>query len=182
MAALDGGGRERFPALAADAQVSFDCWMQEQEENFQPDDIAACLDDFNVALSDLETALAPAVAAVEPAPAPEPRTFVVYFDFDDASLTDAAKSKLADAQAYVDEFTAASVAVGGHTDRAGPNQYNDRLAQIRAELVAGALRDRGFDPSLIDVQQFGESEPAVATPDGASEAMNRRVEITVIPK
>ena len=54
MAALDCGGRDRFPALAADSQVSFDCWMQDQEENFQPDDIASCRDSFNSALADLD--------------------------------------------------------------------------------------------------------------------------------
>ncbi len=40
--ALSDGAAERKPAEAAHAQVMFDCWMQEQEENFQPEDIARC--------------------------------------------------------------------------------------------------------------------------------------------
>ena len=37
MAALSAGARDKAPIQAANAQVMFDCWMQEQEENFQPD-------------------------------------------------------------------------------------------------------------------------------------------------
>ncbi len=180
MATLDGGGRERFPKLAATAQTSFDCWMQEQEENRQANDIAACREELNLALANLEEALAPPVAAVVAEPPAETRTFVVYFDFDDASLTDDAISKLAEAKSYAAEITAASVTVGGHTDLAGAAEYNDRLAMIRAELVANALSERGLDPSLVE--GFGQSKPAVATPDGAPEALNRRVEITVAPE
>ncbi|MBV9521422.1 MAG: hypothetical protein JO010_01430, partial [Alphaproteobacteria bacterium] len=36
---LDGGARERAPALAARAQSRYDCWMEQQEENWQIDDI-----------------------------------------------------------------------------------------------------------------------------------------------
>ena len=42
MAALGGGGRLKAPDDAARAQAMFDCWLQEQEENFQPDDIEFC--------------------------------------------------------------------------------------------------------------------------------------------
>lgn len=42
MEVLDAGARQSMPAQAADAQVAYDCWVQELEENLQPDDIAAC--------------------------------------------------------------------------------------------------------------------------------------------
>ena len=60
--------------------------------------------------------------------------------------------------AYGDELTDASVTVVGHTDRSGSSEYNDRLAQIRADLVADALRDRGFDSGSIEVQQSRSEE------------------------
>ena len=40
-AAFPKGATDKMPKEAATAQVMFDCWMQEQEENFQPEDIAA---------------------------------------------------------------------------------------------------------------------------------------------
>src|SRR5215468_1537454 len=46
IAALDGGARDTNPAVAARAQVKFDCWVEQQEENHQPDHIAACKKDF----------------------------------------------------------------------------------------------------------------------------------------
>src|SRR3546814_7146483 len=51
MAVLAAGAAQSDPTQAAEAQVAFDCWMQEQEENFQPDDIAACRDRFEAAMA-----------------------------------------------------------------------------------------------------------------------------------
>ena len=89
VSALNSGGRQLLPAEAAQAQVAFDCWMQEQEENFQPDDIAACRANFETALAALKDGLAPAPAAAQaaaPAPAPQrpqplpkARAFTVLF-------------------------------------------------------------------------------------------------------
>jgi hypothetical protein len=63
--ALSAGAAERKPAEAAHAQVMFDCWMQEQEENIQPEDIARCRAALMAALDDLEVQ---PVAMTEPAP------------------------------------------------------------------------------------------------------------------
>ena len=34
MTALDGGAREKAPALAARAQVNYDCWVERMEDNW----------------------------------------------------------------------------------------------------------------------------------------------------
>ena len=68
MAALTAGARDKAPIQAANAQVNFDCWMQEQEENFQPDDIARCRSGFTQALLGAEAAVKPAPMAKAPAP------------------------------------------------------------------------------------------------------------------
>ena len=54
MTALSSGVAEEKPLEAADAQIAFDCWMQEQEENFQPGDIASCRDRFMASVAMLE--------------------------------------------------------------------------------------------------------------------------------
>ena len=41
---LDDGARDVDPDAAAVAQAKFDCWLEQQEENHQPDHIAACRD------------------------------------------------------------------------------------------------------------------------------------------
>ena len=66
--------------FAARAQVMFDCWMQEQEENFQTDHIAACRNRFFAALEEVQKAVEPPAPSVlpvqpvkkEPMPAPRP--------------------------------------------------------------------------------------------------------------
>ena len=90
--ALSTGAAEQHPAVAANAQVMFDCWMQEQEENFQPKDIARCRGATLAALDKLEVkpvAEAPApIPKATPATAPmAPETFIVYFAFDSTEMT-----------------------------------------------------------------------------------------------
>ena len=184
--ALATGAKEKNPAEAARAQVSFDCWMQEQEENRQPEHIARCRDDMMAALDILETkpvAMAP-VPKAEPAPPPPPmapETFLVFFAFDSVKL-------VADSEAVLDNVMKAAkmmgtnnLAITGHADRAGPEEYNLALSLRRASAVLDALAARGGDPAAISLAGRGEAEPAVPTADDVSEPANRRVEIIVLP-
>lgn len=189
--ALARGGAEKFPKLAARAQVSFDCWMQEQEENFQPDDIAACRGQYLSALSSMNVGLTPlasmAAAApapkpapvAAPAPAPQPLKLVVLFDFDKADLNAAARSKLNEAANAVKERKTVRIMVSGYTDRAGSDEYNSKLSRLRAIAIADALAKAGVPIAATTVESFGEMHPAVATGDGVREHANRRVEITI---
>ncbi|MSQ85275.1 MAG: OmpA family protein [Alphaproteobacteria bacterium] len=47
MAVLTDDNRKALPAQASLAQTAVDCWMEQQEENFQPKDIEACKSTFN---------------------------------------------------------------------------------------------------------------------------------------
>ena len=69
--ALVANGRKTVPELAAHVQVMFDCWVEEQEENMQPKDIAACRGEFLDGVAQIEKSLAPKPVA-EPAPKPMP--------------------------------------------------------------------------------------------------------------
>ena len=71
-----------------------------------------------------------------------------------------------------------SLSVAGHADRSGPDRYNLRLSQRRANNVVAKLTAAGVPGASITTQAFGESKPAVQTADGVREPLNRRVEIT----
>ena len=172
---LNAGAREKVPAEAAHAQGRFDCWIEQQEENHQPDHIAACRDEFYAALAALEDAMKPAAAAPAP-PAAVPEQYVVFFAFDSAILTAEAETVIDDAVAA---GSGAEFSVTGHTDRAGRNDYNDRLSLNRANSVRDALVARGVAASNVSVAGRGEAEPAVPTADGVAEQANRRVEIII---
>jgi OOP family OmpA-OmpF porin len=120
--------------------------------------------------------VAPAPQAVAPAPA---RTYLVFFDFDRADLTDRARQIIAEAAQNSTRVQTTRIEVAGHADRAGTPQYNQRLSQRRAEAVAAELERRGIPRSQMMVQAFGESRPLVPTADGVREPQNRRVEIVL---
>ncbi|SMF06991.1 OmpA-OmpF porin, OOP family [Tistlia consotensis] len=164
---LDAGARTRVPDDAARAQGRFDCWVEQQEENHQPDDIAACKNDFLAALEKLK---------VTPAPM-APDRFTVYFDFDRSNIRPDAQAVLNDVVAAAKKEGVSEFSLTGHADRAGPPDYNLRLSIKRAESVRDYLVGKGFMPQNISVAGRGEADPAVPTADGVREQANRRVEI-----
>jgi OOP family OmpA-OmpF porin len=166
VAVLADGAADRAPETAARAQAKFDCWVEQQEENFQPEHIAACKDGFWAAMKELQ----PAPMAMAPA------TYTILFAFDSAVVSENG-IKIVDAAIAEASRTGAGFALTGHTDRAGPEDYNMKLSLRRAEAVRAVLLDKGVDSSLISVAARGESEPAVPTADGVAERANRRVEI-----
>jgi outer membrane protein OmpA-like peptidoglycan-associated protein len=179
MAAMAAGAADKAPDDAARAQVMFDCWMQEQEENFQLDDIEACRTGFYEALNLAEIAVAPEPVAAVPAPLPEAQTFVLYFGTDDYELDQTAQTVLSEVRAAASKMDGAQVTVAGFTDTVGASEYNIELSGRRAEAVAQALADSAAQK--IDAIHFGQYNQAVPTDDGVDELLNRRVEITVSP-
>lgn len=172
-AAFAAGGKDAMPEVAAKAQASFDCFLQEAEEDIQPDHIAACRDDLEAALAQLEGKPAP----MPMEPVANPAKFVVWFAFDSAEITDIAANIIERAAAAAKEQGTKLVVVVGHTDKAGPEWYNETLSLLRAEAVKGALIEQGVAADNITARGAGELEPAVDTADGVRNAANRRAEI-----
>jgi len=124
----------------------------------------------------------PAAAAVAPTPAPAAapaRTYLVFFDWDRADLTDRARQIIAEAATNARTVRSTRIEVAGHADRSGPDAYNMRLSQRRGDAVAAELVRRGINRNEIVVQAFGETRPLVPTADGVREPQNRRVEIVL---
>ncbi len=120
--------------------------------------------------------VAPAPAAAAPAPA---RTFLVFFDFDRADLTDRARQIIAEAATNAQRVGTTRIEVAGHADTVGTPQYNQALSQRRAAAVAAELERRGVARSNITTQGFGFTRPLVPTGAGVREPQNRRVEIVL---
>jgi OOP family OmpA-OmpF porin len=114
------------------------------------------------------------VAAV--APLPTTRTFLVFFDWSKADLTDRARQIIGEA-AVARGQGVTRIEVNGFTDRSGPADYNMQLSIRRANAVAGELVRRGVPSNEIVTRGFGEENNLVPTADGVREPQNRRVEI-----
>ena len=176
---LDTSARTKFPQDAARAQVKFDCWVEQQEENHQPNDIAACKEEFMAELEKLRGLMQPA-AAPAPAARPGPANFLVFFDFNSAEITPEAENNLRIAVQQAAGYEGgAAVTIVGHTDLSGSVDYNRALGMRRAEAVAAKLSELGLRESAISILSLGESEPLVPTDDGVREPQNRRAAVTL---
>lgn len=169
-------GRARAPYEAAVAQARYDCWVEQQEEGHQTNDIRACRAMYKQAVADLERALATPVQQAAPAPTGQPQ-YLVFFDFDRAQVTDAARRTLDTVAEELRGAAVGSVTVVGHTDTVGPDAYNDALSRRRAQAVRDALVRAGVDPGRIVTDGAGQEQPLVPTADEVREASNRRAEI-----
>jgi outer membrane protein OmpA-like peptidoglycan-associated protein len=124
----------------------------------------------------------PPAAAPPPPPAPSAqlqRTFLVFFDFDKATITPEADRVIRQAAATAKQANVQLVIATGHADRAGSDKYNQALSERRARAVRDVLVSAGLSQSQIQVSGKGESQPLVPTPDGVREPQNRRVEIVL---
>ena len=113
-----------------------------------------------------------------PAPAPS-RSYLVFFDWDKATLTDRARSIIKEAADNSTRVQYTRIEVNGYTDTSGTPQYNQGLSVRRAQAVAGELVRDGVPQSSIGIQGFGETHLLVPTGAGVREPQNRRVEIII---
>lgn len=124
----------------------------------------------------------PYVAPPPPPPAAPsyPLNYTIYFGYDRYDLTAEARQVIDEAVAAFRAYAAPFMDIVGHTDSRGSKSYNTRLAQRRADAVAGAVSSRGVDRSSLRVSASSELDPAVTTGDGVREALNRRVSISIV--
>jgi OmpA-OmpF porin, OOP family len=120
----------------------------------------------------------PVAAPVAAAPAPA-RTYLVFFDWNRADLTDRARGVISEAAANAPRVGTTRIEVSGHTDTSGSATYNQGLSMRRAEAVAAELERRGIPRSQMVLQAFGQTRLLVPTADNVREPQNRRVEIVL---
>jgi OmpA-OmpF porin, OOP family len=121
-----------------------------------------------------------AAPAATPAPMAVPaHSYLVFFDWDKATLTDRARLIVAEAASNSTRVQYTRIEVNGYTDTSGTPQYNQGLSVRRAQAVAAELVKDGVPRAAISIQGFGESRLLVPTGPGVREPQNRRVEIII---
>jgi outer membrane protein OmpA-like peptidoglycan-associated protein len=114
---------------------------------------------------------------VAPTPAPAPKSYLVFFDFNKSDLTPQAVSIVDQAAHNAGPANVTKLEVTGHTDTVGSDAYNMRLSRRRAESVAAQLEKDGIPSSEIAIVARGKRDLLVPTADGVKEPQNRRVQI-----
>jgi outer membrane protein OmpA-like peptidoglycan-associated protein len=120
-------------------------------------------------------------APAAPAAQVEAAKFLVFFDWDKATLTPEARRVIASAADEFKKIGSTRIVATGYTDLSGTPQYNLALSERRADAVKAELVRLGVPAAVITTIGKGEADPLVPTKDGVREAQNRRVEI-VIPR
>ncbi len=186
--AFDLGSREIAPTTSAKAQAKFDCWIEQQEENWESKEDLSCKKGYLDAIAELEGLVQqspqpvveePVAQADEPPPmVPEEAMYLVFFNWDSSSLSSGALNVLDAVASEVAKNPPSQINVHGHADTSGAADYNKRLAFKRANAVRDALVKRGVSADLMVVESRGEDELLVSTSDNVREPANRRVNIS----
>jgi OOP family OmpA-OmpF porin len=170
---LDNGGRDRFPGLAARAQVAYDCWLERTEDDWAKEFDGQCHKDFISTITALEQALNGKAAVAQGA-----HQYNVYFEFDRSNLTPEGR-QVVDTVAQAAKGRNDRIRLVGKADLTGTDPYNLALSHRRADAVRAMLRADGIDNSRIEERWVGEREPPVPTAQGVREPRNRVVEVTL---
>jgi len=172
VAALDGGARDRAPALAARAQVRYDCWVEGMEKNWSVAQNGACATEFVAAMDQLEGKPAAATSGAAA------NLINVFFEFDRARLTPEARQIVSQIAAQMKSRKLSATLVG-KADLTGSDSYDLALGRRRADAVARELIRLGVPHDRVAVETLGKRQPPVKTADGVREPRNRVVEVTL---
>ena len=83
----------------------------------------------------------------------------IFYDFDKATLRPDSKKALDEMIKMLNDNPNVTIELGAHTDRKGTDQYNERLAQRRAQSVVDYLIAGGIEAARLEAKGYGESVP-----------------------
>ncbi|MDD4515535.1 OmpA family protein [Massilibacteroides sp.] len=83
----------------------------------------------------------------------------IFYDFDKATLRPESKQALDEMIKMLNDNPNVTIELGAHTDRKGTEEYNERLAQRRAQSVVDYLIAGGIAADRLEAKGYGESVP-----------------------
>lgn len=83
----------------------------------------------------------------------------IFYDFDKATLRPESQKALDEMIKMLNDNPNVTIELGAHTDRKGTDQYNERLAQRRAQSVVDYLIAGGINKERLEAKGYGESVP-----------------------
>jgi len=113
---------------------------------------------------------------------------VLRFPLNSAQLSAEQLAKLDDIEVHISKLQKAGVETGqkfviellGNTDPSGDEAKNDKLSQLRAEVVQKALVSRGVSPDMLRIVALGSRQPEQRATGAYLTELNRRVKFQVI--
>lgn len=103
----------------------------------------------------------------------------VLFETGKYALSAEAQLKLAKLSGIIQAHPGLNLAIEGHTDTTGTEDFNMKLSQQRADTVRTFLVTQGLSADTITAKGFGQGSPVADNATSAGRKLNRRVEIIV---
>jgi outer membrane protein OmpA-like peptidoglycan-associated protein len=103
----------------------------------------------------------------------------VLFRSGSFELLPGARERLAKVSGIVLAYPSLHVAIEGHTDSVGSDQYNQDLSEHRAEAVRDYFVQQGISAGAVEAHGFGKTEPIASNDTAEGRQQNRRVELVL---
>jgi outer membrane protein OmpA-like peptidoglycan-associated protein len=101
----------------------------------------------------------------------------VLFRSGSFELLPSARERLAKVSGIVLAYPSLHVAVEGHTDSIGSDDYNQQLSEHRAQVVRDYFVQQGINSSAVEFRGYGKTEPIASNDTAEGRQQNRRVEL-----
>ena len=103
----------------------------------------------------------------------------VLFDTGKYSLRPLAREKLAKVAGIASGHPSLRLAVEGHTDSVGGDEYNQRLSEQRGAAVRDYLTGQGMPVDAVTSKGLGKAQPVASNDTADGRQQNRRVEMVI---
>lgn len=104
----------------------------------------------------------------------------IFFDFDQVTLKPESFPELDRIVKMMGERATMTVAIEGHADATGTEEYNLNLSKRRAAAVQKYITGKGVDLSRVNIAFFGETKPVESNATKEGRRKNRRVEFRIV--
>lgn len=105
----------------------------------------------------------------------------VTFDFNQTAVKQQFYPALNSIANTIKEYNQTIVEINGHTDNVGTQAVNQRISEQRAQSVAAYLGGQGVQQVRMETRGFNYQYPVASNNTDQGRALNRRVEIRLIP-
>jgi len=103
----------------------------------------------------------------------------VYFEYDESSLSDDARGKLARNADLLKAQGQFLVTIEGHADERGTNEYNLALGERRSNAVRDYLGSLGVSGDRLRTISYGEERPVCTETEESCWSQNRRAHLVI---
>jgi len=101
----------------------------------------------------------------------------VLFRSGSFELLPGARERLAKVSGIVLAYPSLHVAIEGHTDSIGTDDYNQQLSEHRAQAVRDYFVQQGINSAAVEAHGYGKNEPIASNNTAEGRQQNRRVEL-----